>query len=215
MQTTSSEKPKEFTPLNLPLGSVRAILTISIALTTLFLALFFPDQIPNSLRNVFIVAVAFYYSSRATVQPLAPRSQELIKSHSPLFLPTATVRVSLALITGVAIVLTLLGRNEIPSFLLTVLITIIGFSLGVLVKEVTLFISARIKKPTPSSFDFKALMGHLQAAVILTVVILVCSMDVVIPVFALTFSSEWIILLNQLLELVIGYYFGSRISRRL
>ncbi len=215
MQSLPSEQQKEFTPLNLPLGSVRAILTISIALTTLFLALFFPDQVPNSLRNVFIVAVAFYYSSRATVYPQVSQPKTLKRGPSPLFLPAATVRISLALITGIVIVLTLLGRNEIPSFLLTVLITIVGFTLGVLVKEITLFISARIKKPSSSSFDFKTLMAHLQAAIILIVVLVVCAIDLFVPLFSLILSPELIIFLNQILELVIGYYFGSRISRRI
>lgn len=191
-------------PLGLPQGSIRAALTISIALTTVYLVIFSKETLPVSLRNVFIVAVAFYYSSRANFQTINPKKDS---EPSPLFLPTATVRISLAILTMITIGLVLLENQEIPAFMVTVIFTILGYSLGTSVKE----ISVLIFKPDPENTKFQELFLHIQAAVILLVVVSVCLTDI-IHSFA-PFTEETIQLANQGLELAVGYYFGSRTQR--
>jgi len=215
MTQSSETQSSDFRPLNLPRGSVRAALTLSIAFTTVYLAIFFPEKLPESLRNVFIVAVAFYYSSRASTPLITVSSKpsaSTTKEKPPLYLPTATVRLTIAIATVIAIVVTLVDKNEVPSFMLTVLITIIGFSLGIIVREIAFIISSWYKPKKPSKYNFREIFAHFQAAVILLLVIGICLIDLL---QAIILSLDWFVIriINSLLELVIGYYFGSRISR--
>ncbi|MHA1976474.1 MAG: hypothetical protein ACW98F_05265 [Candidatus Hodarchaeales archaeon] len=216
MNNFEIEGQNSFKPLNLPQGSIRAALTLSIAFTTVYLAIFFPEVVPESLRNVFIVSVAFYYSSRATIQPSSPVVKEKSQEKPPLFLPTATVRISLAITTAIAIAITLFDKNEVPSFMLTVMITILGFSLGMIVRVTVAEITSLFKPRTgPPRFNFKEIFGHLQAAGILLTVVGVCLFNVVFALSLLPIDIGVITFLNQFLELVVGYYFGSRISKTL
>ncbi|WP_455464243.1 hypothetical protein [Candidatus Hodarchaeum mangrovi] len=215
MSQSSESQSSDFLPLNLPRGSVRAALTLSIAFTTVYLAVFFPNSLPESLRNVFIVSVAFYYSSRAStplITVVSTPSSSVSKEKPPLYLPTATVRLTLAIATVIAIVITLVDKNEVPSFMVTVLITIIGFSLGIIVRETAFIISSWYKPKKPSKYNFREIFAHFQAAVILLLVMGICLIDLL---QAIILSLDWFVIriINSLLELVIGYYFGSRISR--
>jgi hypothetical protein len=214
MSNSENVPPKSFTPLNLPRGSIRATLTLSIAFTTVYLAIFYPESLPESLRNVFIVSVAFYYSSRATFQPSAQLASQKSTTKPPLFLPTATVRISLAITTVFAIFITLMAKNEIPSFMFTVLITIVGFSLGMIVREIVTSITAYLKpQKKEARFNIKEILEHLQAATIIILVVGICLIDVINALAIFSIDIALIKILNQVLELLVGYYFGSRISR--
>ncbi len=127
-------------PLWLPRGSVRAIITLSVAITTLYMISIACEQIPQSLGNVMIVSVAFYYSTRASTLPSTETPKKIDSSTSleppPLFLPARTVRITLAIIIAISIGIVAFTNQEIPIFIVTVFITIIGYALGMIVREI-------------------------------------------------------------------------------
>ncbi|MHA2226552.1 MAG: hypothetical protein ACXAC8_15185 [Candidatus Hodarchaeales archaeon] len=197
-------------PLWLPRGSIRALLALSVAITTLYMVLVTREQIPQSLGNVLIVSVAFYYSTRSSISPPSETTKKTeINEPPPLFMPNYTVRVSLAIIIALSIVVTALYNQEIPIFMLTVLLTIIGYGLGMVIKKIVTIIFP----PKPGRNKAKELIGHLQAGAILTVVIGVCIGNILSTLNLLPLDFSTLIFINQLLELAIGYYFGSRTIR--
>ncbi|MFW9853807.1 MAG: hypothetical protein ACFFFG_02010 [Candidatus Thorarchaeota archaeon] len=196
-------------PLWLPKGSIRALLTISVALTTLFMVLVTKEQIPRALGNVLIVSVAFYYSTRAST-PLFTEKADLpdLESPPPLYLPTRTVRVSLAIIVILSVVITFFKQQEIPIFMITVILTIFGFILGIIIKKIVIKV---FPPKTGQKGQVKEILEHFQAAVILLVVMGVCGINIVSVIIPM--DSGRIVMFNQILELAIGYYFGSRTIR--
>jgi hypothetical protein len=167
------------------------------------------EQIPQALGNVLIVSVAFYYSTRATA-PLSTHNadQQNEEVTPPLYLPTRTVRATLAATVIFSTVITILKQQEIPIFMITVLITITGFILGAGIKKIII----KIFPPKPGQKSrMKEILEHFQAGVVLLVVIGVCGINILSTIIPL--GTGQIILMNQILELAIGYYFGSRTIR--
>ena len=200
-------------PLWLPRGSVRAILTLSVAITTLYMIAIAREQIPQSLGNVLIVSVAFYYSTRASILPSTETPKKIDTSSNrepaPLFLPAKTVRITLAMIMAISIGIVAFTHQEIPIFIITVFITIIGYVLGMIVKEII----GRLFPPKPGRNKAKEIIGHLQAGIIIAIVVGVCSINIISTFQIFDLDDLVIVFLNQLLELAIGYYFGSRTIR--
>ena len=197
-------------PLWLPRGSIRALLALSVATTTLYMVVVAREQIPQSLGNVLIVSVAFYYSTRSSISPPSETIKKTDNNEPPpLFLPNYTVRVALAIMITASIVITALYNQEIPIFMLTVLLTIIGYGLGMVIKKLVTLIFP----PKPGRNRAKELIGHLQAGAILTVVVGICGVNIMSTWNVLPFDVLTLIFINQLLELAIGYYFGSRTIR--
>ncbi|MFW9777384.1 MAG: hypothetical protein ACFFE8_00940 [Candidatus Heimdallarchaeota archaeon] len=196
-------------PLWLPKGSIRALLTITVALTTLFMVLAAKEQIPRALGNVLIVSVAFYYSTRASTPLFTERSNLTdLESPPPLFLPTRTVRATLAIIVILSVAITFLKQQEIPIFMITVILTIFGFILGVIIKKIVIKI---FPPETGQKGQVKEILEHFQAGVILLVVIGVCGINIASVIISM--NSGQLTMFNQVLELAIGYYFGSRTVR--
>lgn len=196
-------------PLWLPRGSIRALLTLSVAFTTLIMVIMAREQIPQALGNVLIVSVAFYYSTRA-ITPLSTVEAKQVDEVTPppLFLPTRTVRVTLAATIILAAAITFLKDQQIPIFMITVLVTILGYVLGAVIKKLII----KIFPPKPGQQSkTKELIEHFQAGVILMVVIGVCGINILSTIIPVDMGQE--ILVNQVLELAIGYYFGSRTIR--
>jgi len=199
-------------PLGLPKGSVRAILTLSVGFTTIFMILFAPE-IPTSLGNVFIVSITFYFSTRASVYLISDELKEQLKETDkgppPLYLPPFSVRIILSMIVLTAIGLIILNNQEIPIFMITVFVTIIGYVLGILAKNIII----KIFPPKPGENRIKEFITHLQAGVVVLIVVGICILNIISTIDFLPLGEAPLKYTNQILELTIGYYFGSRTLR--
>jgi hypothetical protein len=87
--------------------------------------------------------------------------------------------------------------------------THLQYALGMIVKEII----RRIFPPKPGRNKAKEIIGHLQAGLILAIVLGVCSINIISSFQLFSIDDIILLYLNQLLELTIGYYFGSRTLR--
>ena len=173
---------------------------MSVAFTTLFMVIVAREQIPQALGNVLIVSVAFYYSTRAIAPHSTDKTIQLDEgTPPPLFLPTRTVRVTLAATVALSIVIISLKEQQIPIFMVTVLVTILGFGSGVIIKKLIIkFFPPKPGQPSKT----KEFIEHFQAGVILLVVIGVCGINILSTIFPVDMGQ--VIIVNQILELAIG-----------
>jgi len=67
--------------------------------------------------------------------------------------------------------------------------------------------------PKPGRIIAKEIIGNFLAGLILAIVLGVCSFNVISTLNLFTTDELVLLYVNQLLELAIGYYFGSRTIR--
>ncbi|MHA1975711.1 MAG: hypothetical protein ACW98I_02290 [Candidatus Hodarchaeales archaeon] len=178
-------------PLYLPKGSVRALLTVSIAVT--FLITLIQDSLLveeyRSLSGAFIFAIAFYYSTR-TADFNEDEGREKV---TPLYLPRATIRIFLAIIVIAALYISYERSVIIPDYIIMILLPIAGFIAGKLLNN--LF-----------GTNEEGILGHLQAIIVLGVMGLSSFLLIIgsIPIFL----TKGIIIL--VMSIIIAFYFGWR-----
>ena len=180
--------------LYLPKGSVRALLTVSIAVT--FLITVIQDSLLveeyRSLSGAFIFAIAVYYSTRTT-DFNKENEDEGKEIDTPLYLPRATIRIFLAIIVMTALIISYNRSVIIPDYIILILLPIVGFIAGKFLNN--LF-----------GTNKEGTLGHLQAIIVLGVMGLSSFLLIMgsIPIFL----TKGIIIL--VMSLIIAFYFGWR-----
>ncbi|MBN1422836.1 MAG: hypothetical protein JXP34_28930, partial [Planctomycetes bacterium] len=99
-------------PLGLPAGSVRAIIALSLC-AGVWLCILRGLEIPESLRDILLAVLGYYFARRACVVDAPPASSPSPRRRfAPLYLPRGSVRVILVL--GFAAVIAAIFVRKIP-----------------------------------------------------------------------------------------------------
>lgn len=166
------ESPKKRPPLGLPVGSVRALLTLFI-IAVVAISVAKGRKLDILWIETLLIALAHYFTSRRFID-LPPhvlrkiREEHLIEDdHHPLFLPRHTIRF-LIIATFVALGVYLYEEKRLLEPRAVSLLGIVAaYVLGCLVRGFGAWLGGRSKAP-PSR-----LWGDLKALVVLGAVVLV------------------------------------------
>jgi hypothetical protein len=195
--------PKNWPPLGLPAGSVRALLTLTIL--AVVVTTYVRDRELDVLWvETLLIALAHYFTTRRFVA-LPPEAMRRLQEEGviederhPLYLPRGSIRtIILATFAGLAYYLSREGRLHEPR-VVTLLGIVSAYVLGAIVRGVTgWFQRRRTSRPSRFWADARAMiaLGALALAAI--------------PVFfdeAQLFSPE----LHKIALAIALFYFGSR-----
>jgi hypothetical protein len=195
--------PKDWPPLGLPVGSVRALLTL--AIVAVVVSNLAQKREPDPLWiETLLIALAHYFTSRRFVA-LPPGvvkrlEQEGVidKEQHPLFLPRHTIRtLILAAFAGLAVYLYREHRLFEPQAL-TLLLIVAAYVLGALVRGISGWIG-RWRTRRPSRF-----WGDAKAVIVLLAIALVAFAEF------LNFADQLPPEAHKVALGLVLFYFGSR-----
>jgi hypothetical protein len=183
-------------PLGLPVGSVRALLLLSLAARVLLDLASQAAVEPWLLVAVGLAAAAYFSARQASPPASGPAHLETTRPSQPLGLPAGTIRTLFLLALAVGAFLWIRDRG-IEAHELPVVAVIGAFVLGVVGR----WLLARARKPEDPGSN---LFDHLQA-----LVALVCAAGLVVR-GVLGANDETSLGIDATLAAVTLYYFGAR-----
>jgi hypothetical protein len=197
----------EFTPLGLPKGSVRALASL-IVLVTIWLIILMGEYAvlagkEAEFANVAILVVSFYFGVRRTAVGMT--GGKLITRADPLYLPRTTIRIIMLLGFTATIIFVAWDAEswtEIPSFLFTTFLIIIGYFAGVILNEIT----ERFFAGDETETGFDRTISHLKALGLLAFTLLICGLYL----WGVNEGEAVPDYFGNLLAVAIGLYYGSR-----
>ena len=191
VETTAKELPE---PLFLPRGSIRALVTMAIALSC-WMLIFMGKEVPGYLLSLLLTVIGYYFGFRKKIETAESRILDAtVREEEPLFLPHGFIRVVLILgfvISGIV----LLAKGKLKELdYLEFFVVLVGLIAG--------YVFARVfsdYQGTPSYILF----NHLKGAIVLA---------------AAGYLAYLLLSGNQAesdytamsLSAVISFYFGSR-----
>ncbi|MFQ5977663.1 MAG: hypothetical protein ACE5OZ_06010 [Candidatus Heimdallarchaeota archaeon] len=166
----------EFTPLGLPKGSVRALASLIVVGTAWLIILMGKYEqlaVETEFVNVVILVVSFYFGVRRTTVGMT--GGDPIKSADPLNLPRRSIRTIMLFGFSIAIIFVALDAEswtEIPSFLFTAFLVIMGYFVGLVLHEVI----ERLFKDEKTETGHDKLIRNLKALALLGFTIIICGL---------------------------------------
>lgn len=187
-------------PLNLPVGSVRALLTLAV-LGTVWAQILFDGQPSEELRDTMLLILGYYFGKRSAKHAAAEAFTEAGDREEnpadPLYLPRGAIRL-LIVVGFAAVAWKLYEKGTLLTTPPPILILVGMFLAGAMVKGTAVWIGKR--------FSGKAISGvaHMVAAATLLVVLGFCAVDLL---GLRARAPEW---LTPTFLAVIGFYLGKR-----
>lgn len=207
MNTVHKEpSSSEFTPLGLPKGSVRALASLIIVGTAWLIILMGKYEqlaVEAEFVNVVILVVSFYFGVRQTAVGMT--GGDPVKRADPLNLPRRSIRTFMLFGFSIALIFVALDAEswtEIPSFLFTVFLVIIGYFIGLAVHEVI----ERVFKDENSETGLDKLIRHLKALVLLGFTLFICGLYI----WGAMEDQATHDYFGNLLAVAISLYYGTR-----
>jgi len=194
-------------PLGLPKGTIRASVTLLFFFTSAILVMTSVDT-PNSLATTIVIVVSFYFGTRKGIPPKTEtlKTVKADKGETAFNLPANSVRTILFagfIIMTLKIIISAGDYNEVPDFVLEVLVMIIGFVGGSFLSR---FVSIFQDDSGEVGLISKIVL-HGKALIVLLFTIVTCFLYL----FTLPgMDSSIVFALGWITNLVIGFYFGSR-----
>ncbi len=192
-------------PLFLPKGSVRALASLMVVGTAWMLILLGESKrlvVELEFIGVVVLVVSFYFGVRRTAVGMT--SGEPVTEADPLYLPRKAIRTIMLL--GFLLVVIYVGADEgwqeIPPFLFTVLLVIVGYFVGIAVNE----LMERIPHDETGESRLNLLFKHLKALALLGFTAFICG----IYIWGILDHQEIPDYLGNLLAVAISLYYGSR-----
>lgn len=192
-------------PLFLPKGSVRALASLMIVGTAWILILLGEsERLVNELEfvGVIVLVVSFYFGVRRTAVGMT--GGQPVTEADPLYLPRKAIRTLMLL--GFLVVVIYVGADEgwqeIPPFLFTILLVIVGYFVGIAVNELI----ERIPHDETGEKGFSLLFKHLKALALLAFTVFICG----IYIWGILDHQEIPDYFGNLLAVAISLYYGSR-----
>jgi hypothetical protein len=196
--------PREWPPLGLPTGSIRALLALIVVAVVVHAVVKKGGQLDALWTETLLIALAHYFTSRRFValSPTVVKHLQdegiLEREHHPLYLPRHTIRlVLLVVFGGLAWWLQTQGRLFEPRSL-TLLLVVAAYVLGALVRNISGWFSAKTgRRPSSRWGDLKAILVLLGVTF--------AAMTEIVPNLANLPEGIDRVALSMLL-----FYFGSR-----
>ncbi|MFX0113876.1 MAG: hypothetical protein ACFFB3_04970 [Candidatus Hodarchaeota archaeon] len=207
--TTQHDQPSlsEFTPLGLPKGSVRALASLIVVMTAWIIILLgeYPHLTAEEAEftNVVILVVSFYFGVRRTAVGMT--GGEPVTRADPLYLPRTTIRIIMLLGFSATIIYVAWDAEswtEIPPFLFTTFLIIIGYFAGIVLNEIIERYFAGDEIETGLDKAIK----HLKALALLFFTLLICGLYI----WGVLEDESVPDYFGNLLAVAIGLYYGSR-----
>jgi len=181
-------------PLWIPRGSIRAMMTLALAITCWYL-LFKGADVPDYLLGLLLTVIGYYFGFRKKMKTSESRIYDAAaKSEEPLFLPAGLVRfVLIAGFVATGVILAKAGRLGEMKYL-EFFVILAGLVVG--------FVLAKITRRLERTNAYLA-FNHLKGAVVLASCVALCA--ILLRGFGETQAYTGLIL-----AAVVSFYFGSR-----
>ncbi|MCY3410822.1 MAG: hypothetical protein INQ03_04205 [Candidatus Heimdallarchaeota archaeon] len=181
-------------PLGLPKGSVRATITLALALDLTYLAIKNSDLATN-VATMAIVSLTFYFGGKFRNTAPVPRSTD--RGLRAWGLPAGSIRTILTIIfLGTAGYIFFI-QGTLPDYLLEIINIILGFGAG------KIFLAIR-KKYFGKEDDKTGIVDHLKALLMLGITGFSIYLTIADPLNALTTTIVFVS------SVALGFYFGAR-----
>lgn len=192
-------------PLFLPKGSVRALASLMVVGTAwIIIFLGESERLLQEIEfiNVVILVVSFYFGVRRTAVGMT--GGKPVTQADPLYLPRKAIRTIMLL--GFLLVVIYLGAEEgweeIPPFLFTIFLIIIGYFIGMGVNELI----ERIPQDETEERSLNQRIRHLKALALLGFTIIICG----IYMSGVLDHQDIPNYFGNLLAVAISLYYGAR-----
>ncbi|MHA2271382.1 MAG: hypothetical protein ACXACI_05930 [Candidatus Hodarchaeales archaeon] len=192
-------------PLFLPKGSVRALASLMIVGTAWTLILLGEsERLIQEMEfiNVVILVVSFYFGVRRTAVGMT--GGQPVTQADPLYLPRKAIRTIMLL--GFLVVVIYMGTEEgweeVPAFLFTAFLIIIGYFVGIAVNEII----ERIPHDETGEKSMNLLIRHLKALTLLGFTIFICG----IYMWGVLDHQDIPDYFGNALAVAISLYYGAR-----
>lgn len=187
-------------PLNLPVGSVRALITLTV-LATVWAQIISGQQITDALRDTTLLVLGYYFGARsqkaAAADALATPGSREDNPNDPLYLPRGAIRL-LIVVGFAAVAWKLHERNTLLAAPPPILVLVGTFLAGAIAK------GAVARAGAFAVGRFASWVGHGVAAVTLAIVGAFCGVEALHVQAA---APTW---LTPTFLGVVGFYLGKR-----